>query len=219
MLHVNVRHPLTCLRQLNRIIQTDPDFDTFVSETFNRLIVSLHIAKDGGKAMLLPRRLTEEERKMLEKYLASTHKNHSAKALGLLMMDNDCSLQEIIIRTQRASRTIYRWLQNFSESGIEFVETKFCNEEHDRRMELCKVRVLDLIHSPPPTVGIHRSGWTLESLSKAYKLMYGDHVPMAAISRILKGEGYSWRHARKALTSNDPKYRKKQSGLSRPLTV
>ena len=212
-IEIDALHPLTCITSLNQYIQNSSAFDPFVKSSFNTLVDTMGIAHDGGKAMLLPRKLTDDERERLHKYRLGNHKNQSVRALGLLMMDNDCSLQEIILRTNRSRTSIYRWVRNFKNNGIEFVKTKPFSEARYQMIEQRKIRVLDMMHTPPSTYGVHRSEWTLCSLSEAYRARYGEHVPIKAVSNILKDEGYSWRRVHKVLTSNDPKYKEKTERL------
>lgn len=206
---IDALNPLACLEQVDFVVQRNPAFSSLVRDSMSQLIDQLHIVKNGGNSVLLPRKLTGEERERLNKYLNGTHKNHRAKALGLLMMDADHSLQEIIFKTQRARRTIYRWLKCFKEDGLEFIETKPSSKKKEERDHQRKIRVIDIIHSPPSVFGVNRSNWVYDAIIKVYRDQYGENLPVHALQTILKEEHYSWKHARTMLTSKDPLYREK----------
>ncbi len=212
-IEIDVLHPFTCLHQIDLIVQQNPKFSCFIKESFGHLIQNLNIAEDGGNAVLLPRKLTDEEREKLLEYLNGTHKNHRSKALGLLMMDDDRSLQEIIIKTQRSRRTIYTWLKHFKKNGLDFIETKPFSDRKVERDHQRKIRVIDILHSPPSAFGVNRSNWVYDAIVQVYKDKYGEKLPIHALQTILKEENYTWKRARTMLTSKDPLYRQKVQNI------
>lgn len=212
-IEIDVLNPLACLEQIDLIVQHDPAFSSLVKESMSHLVDELHIAKDGGNGILLPRKLTDEEKEKLNKYINGTHKNHRAKALGLLMMDADYSLQEIIFKTQRARRTIYRWLKCFEKDGLVFIETKPTSKKKEERKRQRKIRVIDILHSPPSAFGVNRSNWVYDAIIKVYRDQYGENLPVHALQAILREEHYSWKRARTMLTSKDPFYREKVQNI------
>jgi len=69
--------------------------------------------------------------------------------------------------------------------------------------------LIEILHHMPSFYGINRSNWTLESLSQAVWKVHGQRISRTTISRVLKDAGYSWKKARRVLTSPDPEYRDK----------
>ena len=68
---------------------------------------------------------------------------------------------------------------------------------------------MKIIHEPPSLHGISRTTWTLETLSSAYRRVYGESISRASVSQYLNELGYKFKRARKVLTSPDPEYRTK----------
>ena len=89
-------------------------------------------------------------------------------------------------------------------------------QTHDDRLSQTKA-LIEILHHKPKTYGINRSNWTRQSLADAYEKQNGRRMPPKAVSKILKGANYSWKKARKVLTSPDPKYREKVELLLKTL--
>lgn len=212
-IQIDVLHPFTCLQQINQIVQSSPKFDPFVKLSFEHLVESLNVAHDGGNALLLPRKLSDEEREKLYSYLYSNHKKHSARALGLLMMDNDCSLQEIIIRTQHSRTTIFRWRRHFEKHGLDFIVTTMQSRERESAFRYRAGRVVEILHTKPSEHGISRSSWSADSIRAAYEKKYGESLSAYALKAALKYKGCTLKRARTVLISKDPLYKEKVKRL------
>lgn len=210
---IDCRNPLLALYQINFLVQQVPAFSEEVREYSARLLDALDLTKDGMRKMRLARALTKEERKILQGYLAGTHRPIHARAQALQMMDQGCYLQEIMLKTQHARRSIIRWKQRFKEEGLSFIETKIDPPEWQEKRHREKIRVLDILHSPPMSFDINRTNWTHASIIEAYEKKYGGHLTKGSLQRIIKEANYSWRRARTMLTSKDPLYREKVQRL------
>jgi hypothetical protein len=65
-----------------------------------------------------------------------------------------------------------------------------------------------MIHSPPSEHNINRTSWRLEDVCRCL-LQQNIHVSKNLVSKIVRDAGYTYRHAKTVLTSNDPEYRQK----------
>ncbi|MBF0646401.1 IS630 family transposase [Desulfuromonas acetoxidans] len=212
-IEINLKNPLLALHQINLIVQMNPVFTAEVKEYSNKITEVIGIADGGNLILKLPRRLTEDEKNTLNGHLLGTHRNCCAKALGLLLMNEGCSLQELMLKTQRSRRTIFRWHERFEKEGISIVKVKYESQAMIEKRNLERVRVVDILHSPPMTFDINRSNWTLPSIIQAYEKLYGEHLAKGALKRVIKDARYTWKRARTMLTSNDPLYRQKVKTL------
>ena len=46
----------------------------------------------------------------------------------------------------------------------------------------------------------------MDTIRQVYNQLHGVSLSMGALQSIIKKSGYTWRHARKVLTSRDPEY-------------
>jgi len=75
--------------------------------------------------------------------------------------------------------------------------------------DLCyKEALFKILHSPPQSHGLNRTTWTEKDL---HMVMSEQGLPIcsAGIRKIIREAGYTFRKAKKVLTSNDPEYRTK----------
>lgn len=213
ILEIDVRNPLSCLKQVNAIVQLNSAFNPEVSRAFERFLDENLKDLEKDSILSLPRPITPEEQEKLNKYLTGTHRNHQAKALALLMANENRSMHEVTVATHKARRTVYRWIQLFGEQGLDFIETTLDGGKHEEINQKRKSRVLAILHAPPSSYGINRTSWTYGTLIQAYGKIHKESLPKGALHRIIKESGYTWRHARKVLTSPDPDYREKVAAL------
>ncbi len=153
--------------------------------------------------------LSNDEKHRLERYRAGNHKKHSARATAILMMSEGRSMLEIGLTTNATERTIFRWLHEFNAKRLDFIETKPFSQARIDARELRTTRIVDILHKMPSLYGINRSSWTYGAIAQAYQKQYGSSISKDILQRTIKCTGYSWRHARKVLTSPDPEYNAK----------
>jgi transposase len=208
-LWVDPRHPLLCLGQLLETLKTHPAIPTSTAKNAVAYLEQELRLLERTSGLSLGRELTQEEILALEAYRTGTHKNHRAKAMILLMAREGRTMQEIARASQRSQRTIYRCLQLFRKEGISFIEVKVNEAGREQVWRERTTRVVDILHGSPGLHSINRTTWTLGAIQLAYRKLHGETLSTGALSRIIKKAGYTWRHARKVLTSPDPEYLEK----------
>lgn len=77
--------------------------------------------------------------------------------------------------------------------------------------------VFRLLHSPPSLYGYNRTTWRLVDLHETLEGQ-GFSLSIDGIRRIIKEAGYSYRKAKKVLTSNDPNYNEKLKEINSVLS-
>ena len=79
--------------------------------------------------------------------------------------------------------------------------------------------ILEILHQKPILFGINRTGWTQRELVEVYKERYKQTISRCTLAKLIKSAGYSWRKARRVLSSPDPHYREKVELLVKILSA
>jgi transposase len=208
-LSVDTQEPLACLQQVANFIMKCPAISTDVKERYAKQISFLKFVV-GRKSLLgLSKPLTADESRELHKYKASQHKGHSAKAIAILMASESASLLDVVTATGHHYMTILDWIKQFNKSGVKFIEVKISYPVREQRIEQRRVRIIDILHTPPNTYNVNRASWNYSSIAEVYSILYQQNISLKTIERAVKKSGYTWRRARKVLTSPDPEYKAK----------
>lgn len=206
-----VSNPLLCLKKIKKIIEKcsaiEPEIKVESLKFLNRNFEALQRKSN----LKLDPPLSEDEMRQLSLYKAKNHKKHSAKATTILMANQHCSLIDVSTVTGKPPGTIYRWLREFREKRLDFIETKMHSPENEERKDLLRVRIIDIIHNHPSNYGINRTSWTYESIAYAYNQIYEGPISKHIVQRVVHSTGFTWRRARTVWTSPDPLYREKIS--------
>lgn len=211
---IDPQRPLQCLSQIRSAINKS----TCVSrqkkkvalgflDTINKLLVHRDYFRIDPP-------LSAGEIRQLKTIGAGSHKNSSLMAEAILMMNSGEPAYKIRLKVGRAPYTIFHaWRKKFNKDRLKSLDIRRDLPGRLERMSERKAKVFGIIHSPPSDFGINRTTWTHPAIRDAYIKTYGETISTATISRIVKGAGYSWQHARMVLTSPDPKYRDKIAKL------
>lgn len=212
-LTIDIKNPLGCFRQLKEIIEKCPATNQSAKEVSLTLLNYCLALSDKKvckyKPIFLDRPLTDEKIQELETYKAGVHKNHRIRAIAILMANDNRTILEIMMATGRSMPTIYSWLKQFRDKGIDFIKIKRDKARNNDELKARKNRVIKILHQPPKDYGINRTAWILDDLAKVYNKQYGKKISGMTIYRTIKSANYSWRRAKRVLTSNDPEYREK----------
>lgn len=208
-LDVDIRCPLSCLRQLCDFIWDCPAIAADAKEQSLKELERLLMLVSWEKPLSLTAPLSDTDVASLMKYRAALHKKHSAKATAILMASKGASLAEIVRTTGRHASTIREWIRLFNRKRVDFIEVKLHHPERDRLIEERRIRLIDILHTPPSQYGIKRTNWNYSALALVYRTKYGGHICNKTVARAVKSSGYTWRRARKVLTSPDPAYKAK----------
>lgn len=206
---IHTEKPLLCLGQIKKIIEKCPAISPDVKSASLNLINANLEAIKRKENLRLDAPLSDEEVRQLQAYRAKNHKKHSAKATAILMANENSSMLDVMSATGRPIRTIYTWLRKFRDKRLDFIETKVSSPSREAVNESRKTRVIDILHKHPSLYDINLATWTFKAITQAYKAEYGDEISTGILQRVIKTTGYSWRHARKVLTSPDPEYKAK----------
>ena len=210
---IDMNNPLACLQQLKEVIEaTDTTSSTAKKTSLNFLAHCLCFANPkvhAHRPIFLERPLTKEEILKLKYLKAYRHDGAKDRATGILMANNNRSMLEISMATGRNIATIYRWLKKYKDEGIDFIVIKHDSTKNNPELRHRKNRIIKILHHSPKDYGINRTSWILRHIALVYKNEYGKTLSKSLIRKSIKATKYSWRSARRVLTSPDPKYREK----------
>jgi transposase len=209
LVEIDTQKPYACIKSIKDMLESHSE----MSEYTKRAVLApfKFILSFSRTHLFYPQDLllTTEEIKQLEKYRKKTHRNHWAKATALLMANQHHTLFEIAVSAGRSLGTIFRWLRQYEKNGLDFIVTKMAEKRRRLMWEERTTRVIDILHTPPKAFNINRTSWTYKTIIQAYNEKYGEWLGKQALQKIIKSTNYTWRHARKVLTSHDPDYKDK----------
>lgn len=118
---------------------------------------------------------------------------------------------EIARRLGCSEHTIARWIKRFRAEGVAGLQTRSRERRGTgRRQKLLAVFLPDTVHQSPRALGLARDRWTLQSLQDLCLEQTGERPSLESIRRALKRFGYSWKRAKRTVTSPDPDYERKK---------
>lgn len=200
-LTIDTKNPLKCLTTLQKTIERCTLIQPEVKHTSLKLLKSVlkELRPSGRLSLRSP--LTDSEIAVLMRFKSSNHKHHSKKASAILMANEGRTLLETIETTHAPERSIYRWLHNFNKDHLESIKVHVHAPAREQTKEERQTRVIDIIHKMPSLYGINRTTWTYSAIAEAYQKEYGTPISVGKIEDVIHNTDYSWRHARKVLTS------------------
>jgi len=155
--------------------------------------------------------ISNEDLEILKKWRRSKDKRKWEKAVVLIESNKMKPILHIAKKVERSSRIVKEWISIYKKDGINglYSKKRKISEEITLRVEDKKSKLIKLIHETPSLHGINRTSWSLASLSHAYEKVHGMSVSKSSISEYIRSLGYSFKKAKKTLTSPDPLYREK----------
>jgi transposase len=209
---IDIGNPLNCLTQVQKIIERcrliHPDVKDVCLSALKRHFAGFY----SNSRLSLAEPLSEAEVAVLNRYRISSHKKNSRKAKCILLANQGRTLSEAIESTHVSRGSIYRWLRNFKKNRLESIEVHVRSSKEKEKAEL-QTRVIDIVHKTPMLYGINRTTWTYGAIAAAYHKEYDAAISVDKIKGVIRATNYSWRHARRVLTSPDVEYRAKVEKL------
>jgi transposase len=137
------------------------------------------------------------------------YRNRAISVLGVYKgIKEDALASYLCVSSKFCART----LERYKSRGISSVvsdENNICRKKDDEKY---KKALFKIIHSPPSTYSINRTSWKMDDI---HRIMVedGNRISRGNIRKILRESGYSFKKARKVLTSNDPEYKEKLDAI------
>jgi transposase len=164
--------------------------------------------------------ISENDLLTFKKWRLSSDRRKWEKAVVILDSLKGKTIADIESKIERSRRKINSWLNFYEKKGIEGLQKPIrrINKALIQNIETKKKNLIKLIHETPKNFGINRTSWSLKSLSDAYNQKYFVSISSTMVSEYIRSQGYSFRKAKKVLTSPDPNYREKLQKITNILS-
>ena len=157
----------------------------------------------------------------LRKWRRSNSRTKWCKSVAILELGRGLSITSISSKLEKSARTIKRWRTAYLERGLNGLLAPLHRQQSAGTLEDIKKKkdqLVGLLHESPALHGINRASWSLKTLSYAFEVKHGDSIGISTISEYIRSQGYSFKKARKVLTSPDPEYRSKLANITKILS-
>jgi transposase len=203
------------VRQQRRNLQL-PHQDEFSASLWTLKILQGEI-KQTDLELQFKDKLNTKDVNTLYNYINDKPIKYRNKALTILLYLKGIS-KTVIANTLFLERsTVRTYIQIYEERGTENL-FKF----YKKSMMKCddpryKDAVLSILHAPPSCYDINRTTWRMIDIKN---IMAQKGLPICEdnIRKIIKNAGYSFRKAKRVLTSNDPNYMEKLKEITKILS-
>ena len=148
--------------------------------------------------------VSEEDLVELKKWRRSNNRTNWAKAVVVLDSQGGAELKSLNSKVEKSIRLLKRWLVAYKENGMDGLrgmEIRNVNPDKVMEMETKRDRIIEVLHESPRLHGINRASWSLGTLARAYERQYDESIGKSTISEYVRAEHYSFRKARRVLTS------------------
>ncbi|NLV44045.1 MAG: IS630 family transposase [Candidatus Hydrogenedentes bacterium] len=159
---------------------------------------------------------------ILEKWRRSNDRTKWAQAVLVLESSRGACIARLCEKVEKSPSLANKWLKTYQREGIDGLMhrvTKRLSAEKQMEMSIRRDRIVELLHESPRIHGINRASWSLGTLARAYEAAHAESIGISTISDYVRSEGYSFKKARRVLTSPDPQYREKLKEITSILST
>ena len=160
--------------------------------------------------------LTEEDRAAVIEAGKQGNYKRWRQGVAIEMAGLKISRREISQLLGISRETIGRILTDYQRNGCAILFQKpprNIETERQKKSRLKANRVLEILHQRPESFGFNRTSWTQPLIAQAYEITHGERVGISTVGDLIRKSGYSYRKARRILTSPDPDYAEKVETL------
>ncbi len=165
--------------------------------------------------------VAQEDMPELMRWRRSSDRVKWAKAVVVIDSHRGIGPTSLSSKVEKSPRIVKRWIGDYLRGGMDALRVKRKNRQGPVRiagMKQRRDRIIALLHETPQIHGINRTSWSLKTLAQAFDKQYGESIGKSTLSEYVKAEGYTFRKARRVLTSPDPTYREKLEEITRILS-
>jgi transposase len=165
--------------------------------------------------------IAQEDMLELMRWRRSSDRVKWAKAVVVIDSHRGIGPTSLSSKVEKSPRIVKRWIGDYLKGGMNALRVKRKNRQGAARiadMKQRRDRIIALLHETPQIHGINRTSWSLKTLSQAFNKQYGESIGKSTLSEYVKAEGYTFKKARRVLTSPDPTYREKLEEITRVLS-
>lgn len=134
------------------------------------------------------------------------------RAVAILSYLRGISPKTICPFLQISQGSLFRHLRLFRRGGSKELFQRKTRKDKKSNQDTNRAAVFTVLHSPPSSHDINRTSWRMADLEHVLS-REGHPMGSKTIQTIIQEAGWKWKHARFALTSNDPDYRAKVDAI------
>jgi transposase len=141
------------------------------------------------------------------------------RAAAVLSRNNEIPIRLIMAFFGVSLASIYRWVDTYEKHGVQvLLRSKFPGRGPHRKVKCPEYTnaVFEILHAPPSAYGINRTTWRLKDIA-SIMAQHGLAIGRSTVGTIIDNAGYTYRKAKRVLTSTDPEYREKLKEITRIL--
>jgi len=165
--------------------------------------------------------VVQEDMIELMRWRRSNDRVKWAKAVVVIGSHQGIGTTSLSSKVEKSPRIVKKWISDYLQKGLDALRVnshKIQRPEIIAGMKKKRDRIIGLLHETPQIHGINRASWSLKTLAQAFEKQYSESIGKATLSEYVRAEGYTFRKARRVLTSPDPSYRDKMAEITRVLS-
>jgi transposase len=165
--------------------------------------------------------ITQEDMAELKRWRRSNDRTKWAKAVVVIDSHRGVRPTNLSSKLEKRPQIVKRWIEAYIQKGMDALRAtrKRCQRSKTLAvMKLKRDRIIEILHETPQIHGINRASWSLKTLVRAFEKQYGQSIGKSTLSEYVRAEGYTFKKARRVLTSPDPSYREKLQEITRVLS-
>jgi transposase len=155
-------------------------------------------------------RITQEDMDELKKWRRSNDRTRWAKAVVVIDSHRGIGTTNLSSKVEKSCRIVKSWIDAYNQQGIPALRANRKRRQGSKKlaeMQQKRDQIIEILHETPQIHKINRASWSLKTLAQAFEKQYGQPIGKSTISDYVIAEGYSFKKARRVLTSPDPNYR------------
>ena len=145
-----------------------------------------------------------ERRRIIQKMHKTNDRDHCRRLNAILLLANGYNVTEVSRMMAAGRSSINRWIQWYTQCGLEGLESMNRGRVATLPYEQIKVVLETLIQISPQDIGYQRSRWSTELMAIEINRIMGLNVHASTIRRWLPRMGIVWRRAAPTLHIRDP---------------
>jgi len=149
-------------------------------------------------------KLTEQERKRLEKYRSQASSENSEKALMIIMSAEGHSPIRIAETLKRNPHTVRKWLKQYEKEGENGLQRQYSPGRPNDARKQVQNAIEHILEKSPLDFGYQESLWTVSLMVHYLNTLKGFTVSEDTVGRALRDMGYTYKRPAKCVSDNAP---------------
>lgn len=158
------------------------------------------------------RKINSEEKRKLKKMLKGNNLRLYRRAKAVMLSSEGFTAPKIAHLVDLHLNKVRKWIKRFNVQGTRGLYQKYSPGRPPKISQETRGKMINLLKQKPRDLGLPITSWTLKEL--ANEMVRQQTVPQISyvrIYQIIKEQGYSFKRAKRWITSPDPDYELKKN--------